>query len=175
MAKKITIGLVAVLFLVAIVGYIMNLVNTSDTFGLNLYKVTNTETKQTKKKEQKNNNYNPPKSDTTKLTARTVALSFIDSIEYYAGFSQIEGSEFNVPVPGKTVCVKEGNLGWFSADYTKDKECKSFMDAVESKTRNKAPTKATILLDENGKVQAKSKLNYYGYECIYDNSDITCN
>lgn len=173
MDKKTSLIIAAIIFVIAIIGYIMNIGYSTDTYGLNLYDMTGTVNKGETQKKEESKTYNIPKTETTLSTYRSSTFGFIDSIEYYAGLSQVQ--ENNVIVPVKVVCVKEDNLGWFSADYTKDNECKEFMDKVELNGRGKKPDKATIIFDEEGKIQDNSKFTYKNITCIYNDRDVKCN
>ena len=47
------------------------------------------------------------------------------------------------------------------------------MDAVEAKSKGKAPDEAEAKLDAAGKVQASSKFTFGKLECTYDGTDVT--
>ncbi len=109
-----------------------------------------------------------------KSASKSSTLGFIDSIEYYAGFSEanqtgmnIEG--YTVAVPGAVVCKTTDGSTWTGG--TAD-ACDTFMDAVGTKSKGKNPDEAAIKLDANGKVLSGSYMKYNGYYCTYDGSDI---
>ena len=106
-----------------------------------------------------------------KSAARSSALGYIDSIEYYAGFNQISNdtgiTEYDTTLPemteGKVTCTKTSS-GWNS-------ECSSFFTAVDKKSKGKKPDTATIILSSTGKVLKDSKMTFNGYEVNYDGKD----
>ena len=106
-----------------------------------------------------------------KSAAKSSALGYIDSIEYYAGFNQISNDTgitgYDTALPemteGKVTCTKTSS-GWNS-------ECSAFFTAVDKKAKGKKPDAATIILSSTGKVQANSKMTFNGYEVTYDGKD----
>ena len=116
-------------------------------------------------------------NDARKSAAKSSSLGFIDSIEYYAGFSEINGTGmtldgYNVDVPGAVVCKTTDGSTWTGGS---NDACDTFMDAVSTKSKGKNPDEAAIKLNANGKVQSGSYFKYNGYYCTYDGSDIPNN
>ena len=114
-----------------------------------------------------------------KSAAKSSALGFVDSIEYYAGFHQASTSDltlagYETPLPTmdtttkKATCTLAENGSW-----TGSAGCEAFMAAVEGKSKGKGPKTASIELDSAGKVQSGSTLTYDGGVCTYENNDCT--
>ena len=119
-------------------------------------------------------------NEARKSAAKSSTLGFVDSIEYYAGFSEanatgmsIEG--YNVVIPGAVVCKTTDGTTWTggTAVANQKSDCVTFISAVETKSKGKAPEAGKIILDANGKVLTGSKLFYNGYTCTYDGSDVS--
>ena len=114
-------------------------------------------------------------NDARKNSAKSSALGYVDSIEYYAGFSQlgsdIETNGYNVDLPtmtnGSVTCTKTSS-GW-------DNNCKTFFEAVDKKSKGKKPDTAIIIISNAGKVQTNSKMTFNGYEVVYDGKDASTN
>ena len=114
-----------------------------------------------------------------KSAAKSSSLGFIDSIEYYAGFAQANGTtnelglgDYNqayLPTSG-VVCEKaSGSSAWTGGT---DSLCANLMVEVEKKSKGKAPDSAKISIDASGKVRETSWLNYGKFYCSYNGSDI---
>lgn len=178
MDKKANLIIATVIFVIAIIGYIMNIGYNTDTYGLNIYDMTGTANKEEPKEDK---TYNIPKTEASLSTYRSSTLGYIDSIEYYAGFSQTQDESlqlgYDTPVPGAGTCIKANKTAdWTNGDgITTTNACKNFMEAVESKNRAKVPDSASVILDANGKVQDNSKFTYKNITCIYNDRNVKCN
>ena len=106
-----------------------------------------------------------------KSAARSAALGYVDSVEYYSGFNQISSDvelpDYNVPLPamtdGKVTCTKDSS-GW-------NQECSAFFEAVDKKAKGDKPKTATIVISSNGKVLSGTKMVFNKYEVNYDGKD----
>ena len=106
-----------------------------------------------------------------KSAARSSALGYIDSIEYYAGFNQISNDTgitgYDTALPemteGKVTCTKTSS-GWNS-------ECSSFFTAVDKKSKGKKPDTATIIISSTGKVLNGTTMRFGKYDIDYDGKD----
>lgn len=117
-----------------------------------------------------------------KSAAKSSALGFVDSIEYYAGFHQASTSDltlagYETPLPtiptNATTVTCTLTEATDSAPAAWDATCSAFMAAVEAKSKGKGPKAASIILDSAGKVQNNSTLTYDGGVCTYENNDCT--
>ena len=118
-------------------------------------------------------------NEARKSAAKSSSLGFIDSIEYYAGFSEVNAAETNIAgydvlVPGAVVCKTSDGSTWTGGTAVENisSDCDTFMDAVRTKSKGKNPDAAAIKLNTNGKVQNGSWVQYNNYYCIYNGSDI---
>ena len=108
-----------------------------------------------------------------KSAARSSALGYVDSIEYYLGFhaisEDVELTGYSVPLPemtnGKVTCTKTSS-GWNS-------ECSAFFSAVDEKAKGDKPKTATIVLSSTGKVSNGTTMKFGKYDVNYDGKDAT--
>lgn len=132
-------------------------------------------------------------SSARESAAKSSSLGYIDSIEYYAGFSQAQDADiqlgYDKKVPGAVTCTLakaegastatwSGGAAYNTIDTTSEETgdaCSVFMTAVDTKSKGKAPDAASIILDASGKVQNNSTLTYGKYVCTYTNGDVSCN
>ena len=133
-----------------------------------------------------------------KSAAKTSSLSFIDSIEYYAGFSEISNTGIamerypeQLPKATKTTGTTTTNVNvtcefngstWTTTVESgatlvnSEETCAKFFgtntDAgVIARTKGKIPDAAKVILNYKGKVQNGSTFDYNGYRCTYENLD----
>ena len=108
-----------------------------------------------------------------KSAARSSALGYIDSIEYYTGFNQISDDAgitgYNISLPemtnGTVTCTKTTS-GW-------DSNCSAFFEAVDAKTKGDKPKTATIILSSKGEVLEGTTMKYGKYIVNYDGENAT--
>ena len=132
-------------------------------------------------------------NEARKSSAKSSTLGFVDSIEYYSGFSEANGaggmdlSEYGTPIPtitsGKTslTCKKvknsENKFVWDNEQSenvdSNGTSCSAFMAAVEAKNKGKAPDEAKVVLDEAGKVQTGSTFTFGKLTCDYNGTDVS--
>lgn len=105
-----------------------------------------------------------------KSAAKSSALGYVESIEYYANFKGISndvGLDYNVSLPtmtdGKVICTKT-NGEW-------NDNCSGFFEAVDKKSKGEKPTSATIIISSNGKVLTGTSMVYNGYTVNYDGKE----
>ena len=119
-------------------------------------------------------------SKARRSAARSSALGFVDSVEYYTSFraaaSDLEiGTDYAVDAPTGTCTKTSGSSDWANGEgVTTSNACKNFMAAVEAKSKGKSPKSGSVTITADGKVSAAT-LEYDGGTCTYANSDCTMN
>jgi hypothetical protein len=112
--------------------------------------------------------------------ARTSTLGYIDSIEYYVGFAQANGTSNELGLddydasllPGDAVCIKKDKYSDWNGG--KNDICNGFMNAVEKKNYGTSPDSAYVIISEDGYVQDNSKFEFNGYNCTYYSNNVIC-
>ena len=108
-----------------------------------------------------------------KSAARSSALGYIDSIEYYSGFNLISDEAgitgYSIPLPemtnGTVTCTKTTS-GW-------DSNCSAFFTAVDAKAKGDKPKTATIILSSKGEVLEGTTMKFGKYIVDYDGENAT--
>lgn len=120
-------------------------------------------------------------SKARRSAARSSALGFVDSVEYYTSFraaaSDLEiTSDYAKDVPkatsGNVTCTATDD-SWTGDVASGSTSCAEFMSAVEAKSKGKRPNAtSTVTITPEGKVSTAT-LKYAGGTCTYANSDCT--
>lgn len=98
-----------------------------------------------------------------KSAAKSSTLGYVDSIEYYAGFSQA-----NVDGIGLDASYNPDKLIVGECDVTATSGvCGDFLTEVNKKHKGSAPTAGKFVLDANGSVTS-AEFQYNGYKCEYN-------
>lgn len=122
-------------------------------------------------------------SKARRSAAKSSALGFVDSVEYYTSFNSAAADleitdDYGVAMPkaasGNVIC-KKGSSAWAEDTgvtlSSGSQTCANFMAAVERKSKGKAPNaNSTVTITADGKVSAAT-LIYDGGTCTYSNSD----
>lgn len=115
--------------------------------------------------------------------AKSTTLSYVDSIEYYIGFSQassagIDLGGYDVSMPtlsgSNVTCTTEDGTNWIGEVDEASSSCTDFMNAVNNKAKTGVPTEAKIIISSTGKVVDNSWIKTDNIYCTYANDNVTC-
>ncbi len=130
-------------------------------------------------------------SKARRSAAKSSALGFVDSVEYYTSFRSAAddlgiADDYKIDFPTKTsgtgtnithsnVTCTKGSSGWTGDETSSDPAtCAKFMAAVESKSKGKAPESGSVVkITPDGKVANETSLKYDGGTCTYNGQDCT--
>lgn len=120
-------------------------------------------------------------SKARRSAAKSSALGYVDSVEYYANFKDAASdleltSEYTATVPTGQTCTyndarAKAETVCDASNTAATKACDCFFSQVNTKSKGKAPNDgSTVTIDSNGKVSSAT-LTYAGGTCNYNGQD----